>query len=72
MTFDQAIVQAAEHAKIAATVTTEPDVAVVLDGEEFRFFDASAWQRPTNNLLPWIPPPFTPVAIVRPDGTLRQ
>ena len=68
----QALAKAAAISAAALAVTTEPDTAVVWNHERkaWSFFRADAWRRPKEtSCLPWSQPPYSAVAIVRPDGT---
>lgn len=67
-----AIAKAATMSVAALAVTTEPDIAVVWHEQRgtWAFYSANAWQRPAGrSLLPWSPPTYPAVAIVRPDGS---
>lgn len=61
---------ASHHARIAASVGTDPDTAVIWDGRRFRYYAAADYRgRTERGLLPAATIRGELVAIVKPDGT---
>lgn len=72
--FLRAVGIAKQHIPIQKYVCKEEfwcGFTIVLHNDEYRVFDADAWERPSEApLLPWSPPVGTKVATVAIDGTI--